>query len=244
MSATLKLLLLVFITAPASAQSRAVDELPGFSPETDLQASTPVPQPIAPATGKSTELPAEDAFLVKPDAEHEPGAELFDLFDETRSKTPRSSKPKKIPYFEIVKKEATAQDVSIYLILAVIQKESSFDPKAYNPSGAVGLMQMLPATAKYLGLKNPKALWSPEVNIKYGVKYLNVLEKEFGTQDTLSFAKCHTSDIGFTNILAAYNAGPGNVRKYNGVPPFKETKRYVELVTEYFHAFEQLLPAF
>ncbi|MCX5785868.1 MAG: lytic transglycosylase domain-containing protein [Elusimicrobia bacterium] len=244
MPATLKLLLLAVIAVPVPAQAQAIDELFGSAPETRIQAPAPVPRSVEQSDVNDAGLPAEDAFLVKPDAEHDAGAELFNPFNERLSKSAQPAQSQKIPYFEMAKKEAAAQDVDINLILAVIQKESSFDPKAYNPSGAVGLMQVLPSTARCLGLKNAKTLWEPEVNIKYGVKYLKTLWSEFGADDTLSLAQCHPGGAGFANTLAAYNAGPGNVRKYHGVPPFKETKRYVALVTEYFNKFKQLLAGF
>ena len=95
--------------------------------------------------------------------------------------------------------------------------ESDFDPNATSKSGAMGIMQLMPATAKGLGVTDA---YDPEQNIMGGAKYIaSLLDKYDGN---VSYA------------LAAYNAGSGNVKKYGGVPPFEETQNYVKKVTQYY----------
>jgi soluble lytic murein transglycosylase-like protein len=243
MHATQKLLLLAIVAVPVLARAQAIDDLMGSSRETGIQAPVPAPQAVDRSASGGIRLPDEDAFLVKPEAEHDADAELFDPFaGDEYAKSSKPARQKKIPYLEIAKKESAAQGVDLHFVLAVIQKESSFDPKAHNKkSGAVGLMQVLPSTAKCLGLKDAGTLWDPAVNIKYGVKYLKILWREFGSDTPLTTGPCKPESVAFERTLAAYNAGPGNVRKYHGVPPFKETRTYIVKIAEFFGAFEELV---
>ena len=111
-------------------------------------------------------------------------------------------------------------------IHAVIKQESRYDPKAVSHVGAQGLMQMMPATAKRFGLKDP---FDPAKNVEAGTKYLKWLLKRFDGDVSLA--------------LAGYNAGEGSVDKYKGVPPYGETQDYVKkIVSNYGKTYHPVLP--
>lgn len=111
-------------------------------------------------------------------------------------------------------------------IHAVIKQESRYDPKAVSSAGAEGLMQMMPATAKRFGLKDP---FDPTANVEAGTKYLKWLLERFDGDVSLA--------------LAGYNAGEGSVDKYKGVPPYGETQNYVKkIVANYGKTYHPVLP--
>lgn len=119
---------------------------------------------------------------------------------------------------DIIKQAALQHSVSEGLIKAVMHTESGFNVNARSPVGAQGLMQLMPATAKRFNVSNA---YDPHQNIMAGAKYLAWLTKRFNGNTAL--------------VLAGYNAGEGNVAKYGGIPPFKETQDYVRRVSSRYN---------
>ena len=117
------------------------------------------------------------------------------------------------PYGEIISAMSQAHGVDPMLVRAVIQVESNYRPGAKSNKGAMGLMQLMPSTARQYNLRNP---YDPPANIGAGVKHLKVLiDRMDGAVDM---------------ALAAYNAGEGAVKKFKGIPPYRETRNYVSRI--------------
>lgn len=124
---------------------------------------------------------------------------------------------KSIPYGDLIHRKAEKYDVDPALVAAVIEQESRFKSRAQSPVGARGLMQLMPRTGRWMGAKN---LYDPEQNVDAGVRYIKYLDTRFKGN--------------LKHILAAYNGGEGNVQRYGGIPPFRETQTYVKSVMKHY----------
>lgn len=121
-----------------------------------------------------------------------------------------------VPFGSIIYQEAKKNNLPPELVAAVVHTESKFKPTARSGSGAVGLMQLVPRTGRWMGAQD---LTNPAQNITAGTKYLRYLNDRF--------------DGDTQKAIAAYNAGEGNVRRFGGVPPFRETRNYVSRVRNF-----------
>ena len=146
-------------------------------------------------------------------ASHKTGGVFFEEMHRISSAIRAEFFAEEVPYGELIHEKAVKYNVDPALVAAVIEQESRFRPKAKSPVGARGLMQLMPRTGKWMGASN---LYDPEQNIDAGVKYIKYLHQRFN------------GDLKKT--IAAYNAGEGNVQRYQGIPPFRETRTYVKKV--------------
>ncbi len=133
-----------------------------------------------------------------------------------------SDKRENEPFHSIIIQTSNRYQVDPLLVKAIIMAESTYNPKAVSRTGAKGLMQLMPITAKELGVKD---LFNPEQNIDGGVRYFKKLLDRFDGDINLA--------------LAAYNAGSKYVRRYQGVPPFKATQQYIKKVGQYYEGYKE-----
>lgn len=162
------------------------------------------------------------------------------LYARFTAETASPQEVKDLPYAEIINQAGTKYGVSPGLIAAVIKAESSFDPRALSKAGAYGLMQVMPGTwrlvnrqalicsGRHEGECGSKCFYNPELNIAIGACYLSQLAKRYEN---------HTDWA-----VAAYNAGPGAVDRYGGIPPYAETTEYVARVVDYWYQLSGRLP--
>jgi soluble lytic murein transglycosylase-like protein len=136
-------------------------------------------------------------------------AEIHRITDAIRAEFFASS----MPYGKLIYEKSRKYDVDPALVAAVIEQESRFKPRAKSHVGARGLMQLMPRTGRWMGARD---LYNPEQNVDAGVKYIKYLDKRFKGDRK--------------KIIAAYNGGEGNVMRYGGIPPFRETRQYVKKV--------------
>jgi hypothetical protein len=146
----------------------------------------------------------------------------FEVFRHYHAEEDRYELLRTVPYGENIRRAAERYGLDGLLLASMVEVESSFNPEAVSFRGAIGLMQLMPATA---GSISTEQLHDPEWNVDRGARYLQQLLNRFGGDLELA--------------LAAYNAGPGNVRRYGGIPPFRETQHYVQKVLSLYIGHHQ-----
>lgn len=130
-----------------------------------------------------------------------------------------SSKPE---FSDMIRRHSTSYRLEEALVKAVIKAESDYNPRAVSRKGAIGMMQLLPSTARDMSVRDPL---NPEENIRGGSRYLRLMLDQFDNNIELA--------------LAAYNAGPNAVKKHGGIPPYEETRTYVKRVKRYLEHYRQ-----
>lgn len=197
--------------APASTWTppSEVSEIADAPPSTDAPPSVDASQTFADDEGWQPSSSLWQSFLEAP-------------YDWTAEKLPpspprraRASGTQGVPYGDLIDRAAALHGIDAALIVAMVRVESSFDPRAVSHKGARGLMQVMPATAQRFGVDG-EDLFDPDINLEVGLRYLSWLRDRF--------------DGDTQRMLAAYNAGEAAVDTYDGVPPYDETRAYVQRI--------------
>lgn len=197
-------LFLILSLNPVPSGSAVSDGLPEIEIE-ELHALEEIQRWLAGATGELTALTPQDLTRA---ASSKPLA--FELFREVTDEKVRNERLLGVPFGDQIFEVAEAHSLDGLLLAALVEVESGFRPDVVSPQGAIGLMQVMPATGTQYGAEN---LTDPRTNLVAGARYLSDLLDAYGGSLDLA--------------LAAYNAGPGNVARYGGIPPFRETRTYV-----------------
>jgi len=177
-----------------------------------VDATPTLPTPLEPVGGQDASAPVAVATTPVSEPPHQgasPEPKAFTRYGNH------------VPFHGIIVQVAGRYEVDPHLIRAIIFAESGYNPKAKSKRGARGLMQLMPTTARALGVKN---VFDPEENIDGGVRYFRSLLDRFEGDVKLA--------------LAAYNAGSRHVRNYEGIPPFKATQHYIKKVLKFHQKFK------
>jgi len=150
---------------------------------------------------------------------HYKNSKMYDASNDSYGGSAASNSGNRNSYDSYIRESAERNGVDPALMKAMMHTESAFNPNARSPVGAQGLMQLMPATARRFNVSNP---WNPADNIEGSAKYIAWLMRRFNNN--------------VEHAVAGYNAGEGNVDKYGGIPPFKETRNYVQRVMSRYHS--------
>ena len=160
-----------------------------------------------------------DKFTKKVKVTYYKDSKMYDGSNNSYGSSAASSSGSRNAYDSYIRASAERHGVDPALMKAMMHTESAFNPNARSPVGAQGLMQLMPATARRFNVSNP---WNPADNIEGSAKYIAWLMRRFNNN--------------IEHAIAGYNAGEGNVDKYGGIPPFKETRNYVQKVMSRYHS--------
>jgi soluble lytic murein transglycosylase-like protein len=166
------------------------------------------------------DVPTEQIASIEPDEAPQPQSaedtkKIQPAIQPTQFVTPQTSND----LDELIREASARQQLDPDFVSSVIKAESNFHPRAVSPKGAQGLMQLMPGTATKLGVSDP---FDPKANVEAGTAYLNQLLNLYDNDPI--------------KALAAYNAGPQRVQQYHGVPPYRETKLYINRIVRDFNA--------
>ena len=197
--------------APASAVQKppAPDEPPEKATTVQIQSDLQAAQNITSQVATGVASAAQDVAQTVAEA---PAKALTMMTDDVKQAYFKTQ----VPFGSLIYSEAKKNNLPPELVAAVVHTESKFQPTARSGAGAQGLMQLVPRTGRWLGASN---LMDPAQNVMAGAKYLRYLVDRFNGNTTAA--------------IAAYNAGEGNVRRFGGVPPFRETRNYVSRVQDF-----------